>query len=358
MTWRTFTLSGVTVRPTRDRTLTGPQDGRCYAVARWTEGDARPSRSLGWCTLDEARAAAARIATRAPERVPTVAALLDVWIVAQEERLEAGEIRPETLRGYSRDRRTLAALCGKLNPSAVTSATLADLATRIARLGTHAATTTDRLLVVLCGALAWGRERDLVTGRPVRWERRSRPATAQRAQPEADLDAAIQSMPDDSRRLFVEVLRATGMRPGELAILRSRHVHPIPDGVILQVPDEPGAKTGARRVPVVDDPVLVARILALRDADPDARLWPVAHPDIAARRALAALGVPWRLVTLRKTRSTALLAAGAPPKAYEDMMGHGFALALRVYASAQDEDKIEAARLVGQLTRSRALSAT
>jgi hypothetical protein len=83
----------------------------------------------------------------------------------------------------------------------------------------------------------------------------------------------------------------------------------------------------------------------------------VAHPDIAARRALAALGVPWRLVTLRKTRSTNLLAAGAPPKAYEEMMGHGFALALRVYASAQDEDKIEAARLAGQRTKSRALSA-
>jgi hypothetical protein len=141
MTWRTFTLSGVTVSPTRTRKPAEVQDGRCYTVARWTEGDARPSRSLGWCTLDEARAEAARIATRAPDRPATVAALLDVWIAAQEERLEAGEIRPETLRSYNRDRRTLATLCGKLDPSTVTAATLADLATRIARLGTLAATT-------------------------------------------------------------------------------------------------------------------------------------------------------------------------------------------------------------------------
>ena len=243
------------------------EDGRWYWEARGPgEDGGRTWRALGWRTREEATADlfALSSATPAPtlassSAISTVQDLLETWLGAQRERVQAGELR-ESSRGTYQEvcERLLVSVArfGAEPAAKITSVRLEDLYLTLRGLG-WAPRSALQTLEVVSSAARWAMRREYLPlrdlrasiGTPARVRERNTPAVDTVAR----LLAAVEEHGPAWARPFLSVQASTGMRPGEVSVLRPCDLSvPARKGAacpIITIPDVPGkTKTGTRQV--------------------------------------------------------------------------------------------------------------
>lgn len=321
------------------RAKRGPdQHGRWYWTARWTdEAGQRHEQSLGWLDRAAAKKAAAGLLADPQRRTPepqradelrTMRDVLEAWLGHQELRLEAGEVRRGTLKGYRTGVAFGLGHLGDVRAEHLTSDLLYDTMLELRRR--LASTTTVQIGRVISMAHAWALERGYIAGKPVRVRMSPEPRAVD--VPDAhETEAILAALPASPAwvRPYITLVASTGARPSEIALLRRRHVVELDDGVWVTIPDEEGAKTGARSVPVQEWVLPVLR--PLLDCAPDARLFPSSAP-MRGNTYLRDAGASWRFRSLRRAASDALAATpGVTPAAFGAVLGHSPETSVRFY---------------------------
>lgn len=325
------------------RAKRGPdQLGRWYWTARWTDdAGSRHEKVLGWMERPDAvRKLAALLASDMTKEVvravrseiTTVEDMMSRWLAHQEMRAEAGEIRAATLHQYRYAAGYGVGYLGDVRVEALTSDVLHDT---LLKLRAGLAPRTVRMIgVMIAMSHDWALERGHIpAARPVRVHM-SAPTVRVKLTPKAREIEAVIAQLTGWQRSFVALCAATGARPGEVQILRREHVEVGRDGWgIIHIPDEPGAKTGARDVPV--PPWAITELRPLLDRAPEAGLFPIGA-RVSVTKTFKRLGVKWRLYGLRRAAATALASTpGVTMAALSAIMGHSAQVSVAIY---QDRD--------------------
>ena len=242
-------------------------DGRWYWEARGPGADGeRTWRGLGWRTREEATADLFALSAATPppaaassSAISTVKDLLEVWLGAQRERVRAGELRESSRGTYQEVCERLLAQVARFGaePAAkITSVRLEDLHTTLRGLG-WAPNSCRQAVEVVSSAARWAMRREYLPLRDLTVNMATPARVRERNTPTSDsvasfLDAVEKHGPAWARP-FLVVQTATGMRPGEVSVLRPVDIS-VPERrgtacPIVTIPDVPGrTKTGTRQV--------------------------------------------------------------------------------------------------------------
>lgn len=334
----------------RYRVVRGPReaDGRWYWRAERYFSGGGETVWTGWGTVGEADQQVAQIGAgqsrSRPGELTTVADLISCWLATQEDRAEAGDLSPQSLKIRINQCKALKAGIGAVRLDRLDRGTLEGY--RNQRIRTVASRMAAYELRALHAAWRWAREeghidtRDLARVSVKIVARRDTPA------PSPDTVRAVVAQLDGWARLAVLLLEGTGCRSGEIGSLTW-------DRVDLRAREiRVHGKTGARTVPLL--PSLVDELSKWpRTGD---KVFPILFRNIGERIRFACkvAGVP--LFTpqgLRRAAVGALYRSGADVGTSGKILGHSPAVALRHYYEATPEDRraaMEAAGL-GQVER-------
>jgi integrase len=311
----------------------------------------------GWSTKAEAERTAYAILAD-PESAPaairgaapqTVRQLLRLWGRYQAQRRDDplhphGQIKPVTAQSYRSCVKRLVRDIGHIDLQALDARELRRLVAR------RAAPRTAKLdLTILAAAWRWGRSRGLVPQTDLALPRIDVPDKVAYTPSAGDVAAVLKHL-TSRNRLAVQLMAATGARPGEI-------LHLVWDRVDL----ERGmltveGKTGPRDVPISALEVQSLREALSWKAHPDGFVLgaaPKTMRDVdsgickSLNQACEAAGVtPFKPQALRRLASSRLLEAGVAPLIYEHVMGHSFAIARKHYASTSEAARRDALALL------------
>lgn len=335
------------------------EDGRWYWQAGYHEGGklvSVPGLS-GWATRPEmlqrlaARVSASdwRVFEDAPLAAETVDHLLRLWLAAQRDRRDVGDLAPTSYRAYLAHCRHLRPLLGGVLLDRLDVAAIERARDGMLRQGL-APRTVGLTLRLIRMAWSWGRDRGLVPQRHlprvalklevgVYVNNHRTPTTGEVARAAAELSGW--------HRVAVELLWATGARVGEVLALTWADVSLSRRELSLR------GKTGARVLPVSD--ALARHLVRPAGAQDDDRILLVSQDsgrtalraamEVACRRAEVE---PFSPHGLRRLASTILIGSGVDARSYEAVMGHSYAMGLRTYAQAQTAPVRAAGALLGR----------
>ena len=155
----------------------------------------------------------------------------------------------------------------------------------------------------------------------------------------ADLEQLCPRCRNESERVALRILWATGMRPGELKQLRSDQLQP--DGVqILK------GKTGPRYVYLAEE---MARELSEFTAthNHELLLGPKAKTSVEWIQARLLSSTPFCCKSFRRAAVDKLYSSGIDPSAAAALMGHSIEVAMKSYRRATEADARRAAQAAG-----------
>lgn len=353
------TLKPVHCEPLRayHRAHRGLRDGRRYWQVMWHEGGDSHSvqGASGWYTRAEvARAMAERVAAgdyggSRPDG--TVDGLLDAWLghCAQTA------TNRRTLRNQANSADRLLPHLGAVRVDRLTTEIVADAARALS--ATYADSTVDLTMIHLGAAWRWGRSAGLTPDHPLTLPKPKPKAKRVRAYNRytptgAEVAATIDELPDDWRRLVVELLWATGARIGEVSKV-GWDAFDLGERPALLVGVR--SKTGARRVPLNGS--ITALLRATKARTSEHRYWhghdrPAHHTlHQALSRACDAAEVPrWTPHGLRRLALTDMCLAGVPVHVAAAIAGNSGKMVLEVYAQVRAENAVDAVAVTGRGT--------
>jgi len=350
------------VGPIKVRVVRGPhkEDPRSWywRAVRYQDGDER-TLWTGWASRSEATEIAARMVAEGlidPDDRPagpvldlrraTVADLLDAW--KEEQRIRAGlgeDWRPlpggraslarNTAINYRNQCKALCAILGRVRLEELSARTIARYR-EARRAAGRKPIVVHFELCSLRTAWTWGRELGQAPARDFPNLGTCDPTPGEQYTPTPDEVAAVLEHLTGWPRLCAALLEATGARLAEIGALRWGDLDPRKKEAILGRHAD-ARKTGERRVPLPLD-LWTALELHRGKAGPAGL---ILGPDLRGverqfrRRLIAACKAAevevFTAKGYRRLMSRRLMRAGTDPKAYEEIMGHGFNVGLRWY---------------------------
>jgi len=352
----------VVVGPYRGYARRGPKPG---AVWYWQVGYHQrrklvPLKGLGgWRTREEVeRVLAAHLAEEGepleeegtPSEVTTVDELLRSWTAHQKKRLGRGLIKPQTYQSYKATGLQLSGMVGLLRLQRVKSSTLQHIADEVIADG-RSVTTAGQMARIFRMVWRWGAAAGHCSPRD--WgklelpehQRTYRDYTPTAAEAEAIVDRLT-----EWRGLCAELLWATGGRIGEVGGLTWERVDLVNGQVELV------GKTGRRWVPISEQVVCVLDEWRGSPLYRGGTYVLGVKPSSSRRagreaiiKACQELGIKETTPHgFRRLAATELIGAGVDEKTYESLMGHSWAMGLKIYAQARATSVRAAAACLGR----------
>lgn len=354
---RPFSVAHVKVRPVRHR-----PSGESYW--RWTvyQDGEEHGKVLGWMTQREAEVrAAAMLASgefdvaRQPQVTVTipvdVRGLMETWCFAEFSRPDLCEKTKQTTKHYAQK---IVAVLGDGKLRGLGTPDLEDYRDRRLRAGA-APNCVNHEIAILRRAWQWGRDRRYCPERELRRPRvRIAPTRPKTVPTSDDLDRLLGAMAPDHWSFVATLLLAqTGMRIGEVADLRWRHVDFT--ARIISVPHT--GKTGTRPVAVSEG--LIQLLRTRRGNAPDDRhvlgvgagtvrtsMSQRYLPDACERAGIPAV-LPHGL---RRYAVNRLYDRGIDPTVAGAVVGHAPVTAARYYRQVSPQRVVDAAKQAGLLS--------
>jgi integrase len=342
-------VGGVTVRAVR-----GPKPGArrtWYWQAQRSVDGVRRTIWSGWSTRAEAQRIVLELAADGAgledeppaTEVQNLRDVLELWIGAQRDRLEARDITEFGFRNSRIDAKHLAEHIGATAIAQVKRPPME--AYRNARLREGGASATvHRELKSLRTAWKWARGHELVPDRDLPKVRVKVTATRAKYNPTVDEVWRVIDQLEPGWPAFVGRLQAlTGARIGEIASLTPASIQ---SGVLVL-----NGKSGPRPFPLTPD----VRA-ALAGADLSGGFLTGTTPGVVRghfsskhlRGACAAAGVPcFTSHGFRRSAVDALQRAGIDIKTAADLLGHSPEVMLKYYREVSAEDRLQAALRLG-----------
>lgn len=344
-----FAVGHVRVRPVLSR---GIKEGRAYWRAERYAGGKTESVWAGWATQDEALATVARLVggiTPSQREGTTVRDLLEFWIARQEDRRDARQLSPNTVRAQTNAAEHLVTHLGSVLCTRLDVRILERMLAARSKEG-GAPLTIQQELVALRSAWRWGRDVGHVDGDLAKVSFKAAPISEKYTPTRADVAAVLPHLVG-WRRMVVELLAATGCRVGEVAALRVEDLHLVSAEMRVK------GKTGARNVKL--PPPTVRHLDAWVGERKSGKLWIVAAPTVVHKmggtlsEACEAAGV--RRFTphgIRRLVRALLRRSGADASVSAGMLGHSPLVMMRYYDQVDADEEVSAMRLarLGYLT--------
>ena len=344
-----FAVGHVRVRPVASR---GVKDGLSYWRAERYAGGKSESVWAGWATAEQALSTVARLVggiAPTEREGTTVRDLLELWIGRQEDRRDARQLSPNTVRAQTNAAEHLVTHIGAVLCTRVDVRVLERMLAARAKEGGAPLTIQQELVALRC-AWRWGRDVGHVDGELVRVSFKAEPVSEKHTPTRADVAAVLPHLVG-WRRMVVELLAATGCRVGEVAALRVEDLHLVDGEMRVK------GKTGARNVKL--PPPTVRHLAAWVEDRSAGKLWTVDAPTVihklgsALTEACAAAGV--RRFTphgIRRLVRALLRRSGADASVSAGMLGHSPLVMMRYYDQVDADEEVSAMRLarLGYLT--------
>ncbi len=292
--------------------------------------------------------------------IDTIGDLLDEWEKEQAARYERGTLTHGTLRSH---RRAVAILKKGLSRVPLEGLTTAALQRWLDK-SSYAPRTINLHLQKLRSAYTWGSKNGLTLPSFPEIEVPAILADEHErnhATPSLeDAAAVLARLPAGWPLITAELLRGTGARIGEIASLCWRDYSA---GVLSVVQKGGKGKTRRRLIPVnahLKQVLEQWRTEQSRPPRPEDRLLRC-MPETIRRKtnihlhdaALEAGVTPFTAHGLRRMASTALIQSGVSPKVYEEVMGHSYAMGLKIYAQADPGRMAEAVDVLAPASQPR-----
>lgn len=322
----------------------GHREGAWYWRAeRYTEGKSETVWT-GWGTPEEAERTVARIVggvAPAPVAGTTVGDLLELWIGRQEDRADARQLSPNTVRAQRNAAEHLVTHLGHVLVDRVDARAIERAIAGRSREGA-APLTVQQELVALRAAWRWGKEAGHVDRELPRVHHKAEAVSERYTPSRGDVEAVIAEL-TGWRRPAVELLASTGCRLSEVGALRVEDIDLEHQCVRVR------GKTGRREVPLA--PPAMRRLLAWVGERTSGPLWGVAPGSVrhmlgpGIHRAAKRAGVhPWTPHGLRRWVRSLLRRAGTDASVSADLLGHSVAVMQRYYDQVDEEEAREAMR--------------
>jgi integrase len=336
-----FVVGRVRVRALAAR---GQRDGAWYWRAeRYAEG-ASETVWTGWATADEAERTVARIVggvAPAPAAGTTVRDLLELWIARQEDRRDARQVAPATVKWQVLAAEHLVTHLGHVLVDRIDGRQLERMVA--ARVAEGGAPLTIRLeIVAIRAAWAWGREAGHVDRELPRIKHRAEAVSDRYTPTRSEVEAVIARL-SGWQRAVTELLASTGCRIGEVAQLDAADVDVGASCIRVR------GKTGRRTVPLA--PPAMRRLECWLGGRATGPLWGRTVLTVrqtlgpALREAAEDAGV--RAFTphgLRRWVRGLLRRSGADASVSASILGHSVAVMQRYYDQIDAEEEHAAMR--------------
>ena len=359
----------VKVAPYTAHCRRGPRaaDGRWYWQIVYHQKKQHTAGS-GWFSIQEVtahmRTMPVEPTTSGPQSdILTVEDLLAHWIHWQRNvrkhwtQASQEGVKPSTVDNYMRAAIRIDRVAGDLRLTQVTSGTLKDVQSRL--LESYASSTTYETMNCLAIAWKWGRDRGHIGAMPgVALVKPKYDRYTNRMPTPEEIESVLRIVARSSatwRPLFVELLWATGARPGAIAGIEWSDLDWKQETVTL------GVKTGPRTIPL--SPGTMRLLRRWRQSQIDAGKNVISGGIFGIKRsgayqgaykalvkACEELGIPrFTAKGFRCLASTVLIGEHrVSPIEYEALMGHSYEMGLRTYGKSASEKKRDAVLSLGR----------
>jgi len=339
-----FSIGKIRIRAVRPPKADDPR--------RWYWRAMRGRKETIWtgrATRDEAEAAVLSIAIGLAggedirrgldSEAQTVADVLAYYLGDCQERVDAGQLKETTLKGYKSQRARIRLALGPLLVARLTSREIERWVRGLLSRGA-APLTVRGDIILLRAALAWAASVGLCDPLDLSWPRVGADRVREKPTPTREQVFAVwrelAPWPDEQDAFLF--LASTGARQGELNGLLWKDVDLRNEQVALT------GKTGRRLVPIAGDCLAMLRRRRMASLSDGPVFGSRARGITLCQRKLPvaceAAGVP-RLTphAIRRFVSSELIERGTDPRTYEAIMGHTLQVGLRDYAESRAETR-------------------